>query len=242
MFSKSRAKYIQQLSQKKHRNQSGLFVVEGHKSILEFIHAGHLPKELYVLDNTLFKDQNAWVVDLSQMKSLSHLKTPSNALAVFSIPNKSLPSNTDFILALDGIQDPGNMGTIIRLCDWFGITELVCSNDTVDCYNPKVVRATMGSLARIGIRYVDLNHWLAEQKDHTIVGASISGQSIYETPMPKRAILVVGNEGQGLSSSVADQLHNEVSIPQYGKAESLNAAMATGILISEIRRSRATQI
>ena len=242
MFSKSRAKYIQQLSQKKHRNQSGFFVVEGHKSILEFIHAGHLPKELYVLDNTLFKNQNAWVVDLSQMKSLSHLKTPSNALAVFSIPNKSLCSKTDFILALDGIQDPGNMGTIIRLCDWFGINELVCSKDTVDCYNPKVVRATMGSLARVGVYYVDLNHWLTEQKDHMIVGASMKGQSIYNTPIPKRTILVIGNEGKGLSALVAGQLHNEVSIPQYGKAESLNAAMATGILISEIRRSQATQI
>jgi TrmH family RNA methyltransferase len=242
MFSKSRAKYIQQLSQKKHRNQSGVFVVEGHKSILEFIQSGHMPKELYVVKNSLFKDHDAWVVDSSQMKSLSHLKTPSNALAVFSIPYKSSPSNTDFILALDGIQDPGNMGTIIRLCDWFGITELVCSKDTVDCYNPKVVRATMGSLARIEVCYVDLNHWLSEQKDHMIVGASMEGQSIYETSIPKRAILVVGNEGQGLSALVSDQLHKEVSIPQYGKAESLNAAMATGILIGEIRRSQTIQI
>lgn len=241
MLSKSRAKFIQQLSQKKHRTQHELFVVEGHKSIEEFIQAGYEPKELYVTADNLFKGYNALNVTPQQIKAASHLKNPSNALAVFSIPNSSEPNETDFILALDGIQDPGNMGTLVRLCDWFGVKNLVCSHDTVDCYNPKVVRATMGSLARVEVHYVDLPFWLAGQKDGVILGASMTGDNIYTTSLPKRSILVIGNEGQGLTDSVTDLLHKEVSIPSYGKAESLNAAMAAGILIAEIKRSQTTQ-
>lgn len=241
MFSKSRAKFIQQLSQKKHRDQHGLFVVEGHKSIHEFMQSGYTPKELYVTADAFFEYHEATVIKTHEMKSLSHLKTPSNALAVFPMPIPSTPKKTDFILALDGIQDPGNMGTLIRLCDWFGVKDLVCSHDTVDCFNPKVVRATMGSLTRVGVHYVDLPHWLASQKNYTIVGASMSGTSVYETPMAPPAILVIGNEGQGLSDVVTAHLQKEVSIPRYGQAESLNAAMAAGILIGEIKRSQTTQ-
>ena len=241
MFSKSRAKFIQQLAQKKHRVQHGLFVVEGHKSVHEFLQSGYTPKELYVTNAASFEYHEATVVKSHEMKSLSHLKTPSNALAVFTMPSPSTPEKTDFILALDGIQDPGNMGTLIRLCDWFGVKDLVCSHDTVDCFNPKVVRATMGSLARVGVHYVDLPRWLTTQKDYTTVGASMSGASVYETVMTTPTILVVGNEGKGLSGAVATQLQKEVSIPRYGRAESLNAAMAAGILIGEIKRSQTIQ-
>ncbi|MGB0260797.1 MAG: TrmH family RNA methyltransferase [Flavobacteriaceae bacterium] len=241
MFSKSRAKFIQQLAQKKQRVQHGLFVVEGHKSVHEFIQSGYTPKELYVTNAASFENHEATVVKSYEMKSLSHLKTPSNALAVFTMPSPSTPQQTDFILALDGIQDPGNMGTLIRLCDWFGVKDLVCSHDTVDCYNPKVVRATMGSLARVGVHYVDLPHWLASQKNYTTVGASMSGTSVYETSITTPTILVVGNEGQGLSDAVASQLQKQVSIPRYGRAESLNAAMAAGILMGEITRIQTIQ-
>ena len=156
MLSKSQVKFIQQLSQKKYRVHHGLFVVEGHKSIEEFIHAGYSPKDLYVTDHHLFRGYDALCIASQQMKSISHLKTPSNALAVFPTPSHTVLKETDLILTLDAIQDPGNMGTLIRLCDWFGVTYLVCSHDTVDCYNPKVVRSSMGSLARVEVHYVDL--------------------------------------------------------------------------------------
>lgn len=242
MLSKSQAKFIQQLSQKKHRVQHGLFVVEGHKSIEEFILSGYSPKDLYVTDHHLFRGYDALCITSQQMKSISHLKTPSNALAVFPTPSHRVPKETDLILTLDAIQDPGNMGTLIRLCDWFGVTYLVCSHDTVDCYNPKVVRSSMGSLARVEVHYVNLPAWLSTQEDYKILGASMSGENMYNTSIPKRSILVIGNEGKGLSKAVAEQLDKEVSIPSYGKAESLNAAMAAGIMMAEIKRSQATQI
>jgi len=242
MLSKSQVKFIQQLSQKKYRVHHGLFVVEGHKSIEEFIHAGYSPKDLYVTDHHLFRGYDALCIASQQMKSISHLKTPSNALAVFPTPSHTVLKETDLILTLDAIQDPGNMGTLIRLCDWFGVRYLVCSYDTVDCYNPKVVRSSMGSLARVEVHYVDLPSWLSTQEDYKILGATMSGENMYSTSTPKRSILVIGNEGKGLSKAVAEQLDKEVSIPSYGKAESLNAAMAAGILMAEIKRSQATQI
>jgi TrmH family RNA methyltransferase len=140
------------------------------------------------------------------------------------------------ILALESIQDPGNLGTIIRLCDWFGIQDIVCSSDTVDCYNPKVIRSTMGSLARVQVLYKDLQAWLAGMQDCQIVATSMDGQSVYEFPFDKPIVLVIGNEGRGLSKQMEELATNVVSIPRYGGAESLNAAMATGIIVAEARR------
>ena len=140
------------------------------------------------------------------------------------------------ILALESIQDPGNLGAIIRLCDWFGIQDIVCSFDTVDCYNPKVIRSTMGSLARVQVLYKDLQTWLRGMHDCQIVATSMDGQSVYEFNFDSPTVLVIGNEGRGLSKQMQELATNVVSIPRYGGAESLNAAMASGIIVAEVRR------
>jgi TrmH family RNA methyltransferase len=140
---------------------------------------------------------------------------------------------------LDSIRDPGNLGTIIRLCDWFGINQLVCSEDTVDCYNPKVIQATMGSIARVQINYTDLTNFIKESK-LPIYGASLSGENIYKHTLPEKVILVMGNEANGISSEINSLLTNRITIPQYGEqqdTESLNVASATAILLSELMRS-----
>jgi TrmH family RNA methyltransferase len=170
------------------------------------------------------------------MKAMSALKTPSDALAVFAKPNEQTLSKSKLILALESIQDPGNLGTIIRLCDWFGIEDIVCSSDTVDCYNPKVIRSSMGSLARVQVFYKDLQAWLVGMQDCQIVATAMDGQSLYEFAFDSPTVLVIGNEGRGLSIKIQELATNVVSIPRYGGAESLNAAMAAGIIAAEARR------
>ena len=157
-------------------------------------------------------------------------------MQVFVKPNEQSLSQSKLILALESIQDPGNLGTIIRLCDWFGIQDIVCSSDTVDCYNPKVIRSTMGSLARVQVLYKDLQAWLVGMQDCQIVATSMAGQSIYEYAFDSPTVLVIGNEGKGLSTQLQELATNVISIPRYGGAESLNAAMATGIIVAEARR------
>jgi TrmH family RNA methyltransferase len=236
MVSKSQIKFVRQLAQKKQRDQQRLFVAEGHKVVQEFMNENHQLHQLFTSDSSLFSSHQAKVVSQSEMKAMSALKTPSNAMAVFAKPNEQTLSQSKLILALESIQDPGNLGTIIRLCDWFGIQDIVCSSDTVDCYNPKVIRSTMGSLARVQVLYKDLQAWLAGMQDCQIVATSMDGQSVYEFPFDKPTVLVIGNEGRGLSKQMEELATNVVSIPRYGGAESLNAAMATGIIVAEARR------
>ena len=168
------------------------------------------------------------------MKQISALKTPGKLLAVVRIPVPKA-SNSDLIIALDGIQDPGNLGTIIRTADWFGISSIVCSKDTVDCFNQKVVQATMGSLFRMSIQYVDLDSYLAETSI-PIYGALLDGKDMYSSPMEKQGILLIGNEGKGISNVIKAHVTHPILIPKYGEAESLNAAMATGIILAEYKR------
>jgi len=236
MVSKSQIKYVRQLAQKKQRNQHHMFVVEGHKVVQEFINANYQPHQLFTSDSSLFSSHQVTLVSQSEMKTMSALNTPSDALAVFAKPNTQTLSQSKFILALESIQDPGNLGTIIRLCDWFGIKDIVCSIDTVDCYNPKVIRSSMGSLARIQVFYKDLKTWFLGIQDCQIVATSMAGQSVYEHSFDSPTILVIGNEGRGLSKQIQELATNVISIPRYGGAESLNAAMATGIIIAEACR------
>ena len=236
MVSKSQIKFVRQLAQKKQRDQYDLFIAEGHKVVQEFINENFQLYQLFTSDLSLFSYHQAILVTQSEMKAMSALKTPSDALAVFSKANEQSLSKSNLILTLDSIQDPGNLGTIIRLCDWFGIQDIVCSLDTVDCYNPKVIRSTMGSLARVQVLYKDLQTWLIGMQNREIVATSMTGQSVYEHPFDSPTILVIGNEGRGLSKQIQELATNSITIPRFGGAESLNAAMATGIIVAEARR------
>ena len=236
MVSKSQIKFVRQLAQKKQRDQYDLFVAEGHVVVQEFMNENYQLHQLFTSDPALFSSHQAIVVSQSEMKTMSALKTPSDTLAVFVKPNEQTLSKSKLILALESIQDPGNLGTIIRLCDWFGILDIVCSSDTVDCYNPKVIRSTMGSLARVQVLYKDLQAWLAEMQDCQIVATSMDGQSVYEFSFDKPTVLVIGNESRGLSKQMHELATDTITIPRYGGAESLNAAMAAGIIVAEARR------
>ncbi len=185
-----------------------------------------------------FNVENESIVSEADLKKISCLTTPNTALAIFKIPETDTIINQGLILALDDIRDPGNLGTIIRLCDWFGIKQLVCSLKTVDCYNPKVVQATMGSLTRVNIVYTDLSIYLKEV-DVPVFGAFMDGKNVYQTELPKNGVLVLGNEANGISSIIEASVTDKISIPRFGDlqaTESLNVATAGAILLSEFRR------
>ena len=181
------------------------------------------------------------VVEVSQkdLQKISSLKTANTALAVFQQPKQVELSENGLQVALDSVRDPGNLGTIIRLCHWFGVQHLVCSLDTVDCFNPKVVQATMGSIGRVSVHYVDLSEYLQQTK-LPVYAAVMEGENVYTSQLPQHALLVMGNEASGISESLAPFLGYKITIPQFSKnntAESLNVATATGILLSEFRRN-----
>jgi len=241
MVSKNELKLITSLRQKKYRDREGLFIAEGPKIIQDFLSAGATLVKLFALPGQ-FEDIALRVqVDDKALKKISALRTPNNALAIFKKFAQPQLTQKGFVLCLDEIQDPGNLGTIIRLADWFGVTQIVCSIQTVDCYNLKVVQATMGSLARVPISYVDLNTYL---KSHplAIYGGFMDGTSVYKAQLPKDAILVMGNEGNGISKEIAQLIQQKISIPNMGsgQTESLNVATATAILLSEFKRSTET--
>ena len=238
MISKSQIKLITSLSKKKYRNQHGFFVAEGPKVIAEFIEEGLELQLLFTSEIGINETAVYHQITQADLKKISNLTNPNTSLAVFKFPKKIAATNKGVRLVLDGIQDPGNLGTIIRLCDWFGITELVCSRDTVDCYNPKVVQATMGSLARVNITYVDIEALLLKT-DLPIYGGVLEGVSVYQEKIAEDCYLVVGNEGNGISEKIITLLSHKITIPQYGvsqNTESLNVATATAILLSEAMR------
>ena len=240
-LSKNTLKLITSLSQKKYRSKHGLFIAEGVKVVNELLNSSFTVKELYTTDTTLFINENFPITEISdiELKKISNLKNPNKVLGLFEIPTSVNNSTNNFTLALDDINDPGNLGTIIRLCDWFGITELVCSKNTVDCYNPKVVQSTMGSLTRVNIRYTDLAEYLSNST-LPIFTADMDGENVYKTQLPENAVLVMGNEANGISDVVESIVKNKLSIPRFGKlqeTESLNVATATAILLSEFKRN-----
>ncbi|MEL0643868.1 RNA methyltransferase [Olleya sp. Ti.3.14] len=236
MLSKNQIKNITRLKQKKYRQQEGLFIAEGGKVIKEFLNSTFKLVDLFTTET--FNVENESIVSEADLKKISCLTTPNTALAIFKIPEIDTLINEGLILALDDIRDPGNLGTIIRLCDWFGIKQLVCSLKTVDCYNPKVVQATMGSLTRVNIVYTDLSIYLKEV-DVPVFGAFMDGKNVYQTKLPKDGILVLGNEANGISSIIEASVTDKISIPRFGDlqaTESLNVATAGAILLSEFRR------
>jgi len=249
MLTKSQIKLVRSLQQKKFRDELGYFVAEGDKCIEEL-------KKSFEL--VLYCNQdNATPTEIAQMSSL---RTPQGSIAVFKKNHQSSIINHQYsqnlVLALDGIQDPGNLGTIIRTADWFGVHDIVCSLDTADCYNPKVVQATMGALARVHVHYTDLVQWLNGEKANgrEIIGTLLEGRDMYEVLnqsinceathqlRSNSSIIIMGNEGNGISMPVRELITCPIRIPSYPKdaetSESLNVAIATAIVLAEFRRSK----
>lgn len=238
-ISKAKIKWIRSLQLKKVREEEGVFVVEGEKMVLEGL-ASELAPELVVVHRehiSLLENPIScpvYTAGNTELEQLSGLKTPNKLVAVFRKPQ--FPAvEKGLRIVLDGVQDPGNMGTILRLADWFAIREIICSNDTVDCFNPKVVQASMGAIFRIRVSYADLPEFL---KNATIpvYGALLNGTNYRELHYAEDAFLLMGNEGKGISDTVLPFITEKVTIPRFGEAESLNVATATAILLAEMRK------
>lgn len=241
MLSKAKIKLINQLSQKKYRQQTGLFIAEGHKTVEDMM--GYFTTEYlyYTSDYSGNKNANeSCEVTYDELKKISRLETPQNVLAVFKMPvYEGVAINPEELtLALDGIQDAGNMGTIIRIADWFGINNIFASKNTVDIYNPKVVQATMGALSRVRVHYVDLVQEL-NRVDAPIYVTALDGDNINKCSLTKNGVIVMGNEGNGVSQEVMAVANKKLLIPSYPPerptSESLNVSVATAIVVSMFR-------
>ncbi len=246
MLSKSQISLLQSLQHKKFRKEHGAFLVEGYKSVIEFINSAYQIEAVYhtaaIAPKLLNLSQkiNFEEISLKSLEKISSLTTPQDFIALVKIPRwPAIQYSTlqkKFSLVLDGIQDPGNMGTIIRTADWFGIENIICSEDCVDVYNPKVVQATMGSLSRINVHYTNIADVLTNIK-LPVFGALLDGENIYTTNFGTEGLIVMGNEGNGLRPYIISLVNKAVTIPRMGKAESLNVAIATAIFCSEINRN-----
>jgi TrmH family RNA methyltransferase len=242
MLSKSEMKFLRSLHQAKYRRKLGVFLAEGSINVLDFVQGPLQVEKLFASEEWLEAHANHLSgverkpVSRQEMEKISALKNPSEVLAVIKQPEYRLPdisSLEEYVLALDNIRDPGNLGTIIRTADWFGIHHVVCSPETVDAFNPKVVQATMGSLARVQVHYTHLKDWFSDKPEGIkIFGAVLSGTDIRKTVKPGKGILLIGSEAHGITTELYSFIDEQVSIPSpsAGGAESLNAAVATGIV------------
>lgn len=240
MISKNQIKLITSLQQKKQRISHQLFFAEGIKVIQELLDSNFELVNLYTTQNDFIEvsDSKKVLIEESDLKKITALSSPNSCLAIFKIPSEKKIIESGLILALDAVRDPGNLGTILRLCDWFGINQLICSKDAVDIYNPKVVQATMGSIARVNVNYINLEQYLAET-NLPVFGTFMNGDNIYKTQLPQEGIIVMGNEANGISIGIEKLIENRLAIPRFGilqKTESLNVATATAIILSEFRR------
>ena len=241
MLSKNQIKLITSLQQKKYRKQEQLFFAEGVKVVQELLHSNFELQELFTTKQdflSVSKDK-LHAISEAELKKISALATPNSCLAVFKIPKAKETKESGLILALDDVRDPGNLGTIIRLCDWFGIETLFCSEETVDIYNPKVVQATMGSISRVNVVYGDLENFLVTTK-LTVFGTFMDGKNIYQESLPNDGVIVMGNEANGISEAVEKLVTDRIAIPRFGDlqiTESLNVATATAIILSEFKRN-----
>ena len=246
MLSKSQIGFIKSLHQKKYRKEHGIFIIEGIKSIVEFIPSAYQIHSIYFLPQyqsllpKLPSNIKLFEVNNAELEKISTLQAPQGILALVHTPetkvfDKQLLRN-NFSLVLDGIQDPGNLGTIIRTADWFGIKQVICSVNTVEVYNPKTVQATMGSLCRVNVTYQDLPA-LLKDIDIPVFGAMLDGNSLYETNWGTQGLVILGNEGQGVSPEIINLIDRPVTIPRVGLAESLNVAVSAAILCADISRN-----
>lgn len=237
MLSKNAVKYIQSLQQKKFREEHSLFVAEGPKVVEELLREPAFTcRQVFALaewnDEPVPPAAEKFIITAAELERISGLQAPNRVLAVFEMRAPVRPRvKDDFCLVLDGIQDPGNLGTIIRNADWFGVKNIVCSPDTADCYNPKVVQSSMASLARVNVYYTDICEWIREQGPVRKMAAALSGRDIHTVKRSPEGILIIGNESAGIRPEVLACADEQLLIPGRGKAESLNAGVASGILL-----------
>lgn len=226
------------MDQKKFRQKYNLFLVEGNKTIREIPLSPFKILDIYSINPVLLTVENTEVTEISErdLKKISFLQHPKDSIAVCEIKAPELLTNVPVQLILDGIQDPGNLGTIIRLADWFGIKQIVCSRDTVDVYNPKVIQASMGSFLRVNVAYENIETYLS-QPESAVIGTDMEGENLFTYHFPERFNLVLGNEGNGMRPEVEKLLTEKISIPRFGESqstESLNVSMAAGIILGQI--------
>ena len=249
MISKNQLKYIRQLEQKKYRRREGVFVAEGTKVVGDLLQRYRPEAVFATADWQAPAGITPQLVTDDELRRISFLQHPQQVLALFPLPVNSKPStvnskpstpNSELSLALDGVQDPGNLGTIIRIADWFGISTIICSEDTVDAWNPKVVQATMGSIARVNIIYLNLPDFLDTlPADFPVYGTFLDGENIYTQELTPHGLIIMGNEGNGISDAVRQRVNRRLLIPDFHNgdtADSLNVAIATAITCSEFRR------
>lgn len=242
MLGKQKAKYIQSLGQKKVRDEERLFVAEGMKIVGELLHTNkplisHLyaEEEWIATHQALLSGVEYTSVTADELGKISQLSTPNKVLAIVKkIPLQKIQTKGKLLLGLDTIQDPGNLGTIIRIADWFGIQNIICSTDCADMYNPKTIQSTMGSFLRVNILYTNLAEWLSDNKELQVYAALLDGQDVGTMKKINEGIIIIGNESKGISDTILEHINVKVTIPKKGNAESLNAAVATGIILSHL--------
>jgi len=259
MISKSQVKYIQSLGQKKYRDKDGLFIAEGPKLIKELLQSKNVGlKWLFALNEWIEENEKLLggievsAINESELERISQLKTPNQVIAVIKKFDTKEPETKEKIsLVLDTIQDPGNLGTIIRIADWFGVTQIICSHDCADVYNPKVIQATMGSIARVSIFYTDLSKWLKQQNQIRICATALEGKDVTKMSTMKEGLIIIGNESKGIHEELIQLANERITIPKKARlparagtdgndsvgpatAESLNAAVAAGIVLSNL--------
>ncbi len=245
MLSKKIVKYIQSLSHKKLRDELGAFVAEGPKVVTELLSSGKFickiicaEKEWLQLNKDLINNPliDIYEIDEELLKRISFLKTPNKVVAVFNKEESIIVPHliNKLTLVLDDISDPGNLGTIIRIADWFAIENIICSENCVDCYNPKVVQSTMGSLGRVNLFYEDLFSFISSNKTISVYATTLSGQPLSEFKDLFEGFILIGNESKGINEKLLESSTKEITIPRFGNAESLNAAVATGIILSHL--------
>lgn len=240
MITRAEILAIKALSTRQGREEQGAFIAEGEKLVGE-IRTSDLPIRRILQTKPIFAEGE--LISEREMERISQLKSANSVLAVVEQPQHSLAQvqpDRSLVLALDRIQNPGNLGTIIRLADWFGISDVVCSEDTADCFNPKVIQATMGAILRVRVHYTNLAEWLNRQQNTKIYGTFLEGENIYSASLDRCGVIVMGNEGQGISKEVAKTVSHKLLIPPYPAdscgSESLNVAVATAVICSEFRR------
>ena len=253
MISKRQQKEISALQLKKFRTENKLFLVEGEKMVEELLLSGWDIQTILATSEWLGLHRNAIKLcneliegEPEDLKKVSSLKTPNQVLAVVRIPKLQININElalKLALVIDAVQDPGNLGTIIRICDWFGINNIICTNSTVEAYNPKVVQASMGSIFRVNVEYTDLSKWLENYKKtigQPVYGAFLEGENIYDSKLSSNGLIILGNESNGISTTLSKFVTNRLTIPRFTKsgADSLNVSIAAAIFCSEFRRRR----
>ncbi len=247
MISKNTAKFIKSLQIKKYRKKEGVFLVEGAKNVLEVLGSDYRLKNLFVTStfvkahlkalNEIFPTYNE--VSEEALSSVGSFKNNNTALAIVEIPSaqEMVIEESEYVIVLDDIKDPGNLGTIIRIADWYGIKKIICSMTSADIYNPKVIAATMGSFTRVQVSYEPLHSYLTSV-NMTKIGTFLEGENIHNFKFPSGGMIMIGNESRGISEEVESLIDHKISIPAFGKAESLNAGIATAIVCDNLRRNQ----